>query len=304
MLAPQTNSHRLAISLDGLWKFRVQTTADDAAEWPRGFSTDRVAAVPASFNEQFTDYDTFNHMGKVWYARSFEVPAALADHDLWLHFAAVNYRADVYLNGQHLGSHETGYTPFAFPINSCLVEGENLLVVRVDCALSPTTVPQGGFDKAAIPGLSSPFKPSVNFDFFPYSGIHRSVSLLALPRTRVESLFIDTTIDGSEGVVHVRGMLSVPAARVGFGIAELSDSSDAADVRLVGRLIQRHAAHSQCPPVGHRETASLHPRSHCFQQRRRHGQLPPDFRRAHRPNHRRPTAAQRPPGLSNRLWQT
>lgn len=77
MLAPQTNSHRACLSLDGLWKFRVQTTGDDATAWPQGFPTDRMVAVPASFNEQFTDYDTFNHMGKVWYARSIQVPAAL-----------------------------------------------------------------------------------------------------------------------------------------------------------------------------------------------------------------------------------
>jgi len=237
MLRPQTNTHRTQLSLDGLWSFRVQCPEDDASAWHQGFATDRVVGVPASFNEQFTDYDTFNHMGVAWYSRPFTVPAALRGQEIWLHFAAVNYHATVYLNGQLLGTHETGYTPFCFPAAAALLDaGENLLVVRVDCALSPHTVPQGGFDKAAIPGLSSPFKPSVNFDFFPYSGIHRSVSLLALPAARVESLFIDTTLDGSEGVVHVRGTLSVPVARVGFGIAEWSDFSDASDGSFTATL--------------------------------------------------------------------
>lgn len=34
------------------------------------FSGGRPVAVPASFNEQFTDYETFNHMGVVWYRRT------------------------------------------------------------------------------------------------------------------------------------------------------------------------------------------------------------------------------------------
>ena len=227
MLTPQTNAHRLTSSLNGLWSFRIETLADaDSASWPNGFESDRQVGVPASFNEQFTDYDTFNHMGYAWYARPFKVPAALRDQQLELHFAAVNYRADVYLNGQHLGSHDSGYTPFAFAINHALRShgGDNLLVVRVDCALSPRTVPQGGFDKAAIPGLSSPFHPSVNFDFFPYSGINRAVTLVATDAIRVESVFIDPSIEDSTGVITVRGSLSAPADSVQLSVAGTSAS--------------------------------------------------------------------------------
>jgi len=221
MLIPQTNAHRITSSLNGLWAFRIQTPADHAKTWPHGFETHRQVGVPASFNEQFTDYDTFNHMGFAWYARSFKVPSALRTQHLELHFAAVNYRADVYLNGHYLGSHETGYTPFAFPINEALRsdDGDNLLVVRVDCALTPHTVPQGGFDKAAIPGLSSPFKPSVNFDFFPFSGINRSVTLVATAITRVESVFIDPSLEDADGVIAVRGALSAPAESVQLSVA-------------------------------------------------------------------------------------
>ena len=227
MLTPQTNTHRYTTSLDGLWSFRIQTSTDESKSWINGFTTDRLVGVPASFNEQFTDYDTFNHMGFAWYSRTITVPAAWREQQLELHFAAVNYKADVYLNGQHLGSHETGYTPFAFPINNALKDGETLVVVRVDCALTPHTVPQGGFDTAAIPGLTSPFRPSVNFDFFPYSGINRSVTLVATSPTRVESLFIDPSIDGNAGVINLRGTLSASAEAVHVSVTGTSVETSA-----------------------------------------------------------------------------
>ncbi len=225
MLRPQNNSRRTQLSLNGLWRFRVQHINDHADAWIRGFETDRMVAVPASFNEQFTDYDTFNHMGKVWYSRQFVVPMALCQQDIFLHFDAVNYRAEVFLNGHSLGSHETGYTPFAFRINEHLTDGNNLLVVCVDCELTPYTVPQGGFDKAAIPGLSSPFKPSVNFDFFPYSGIHRSVSIVALQKSRIESLYVDTDIEGKDGIVSIRGNVTPTVEAVELRFFEHESSS-------------------------------------------------------------------------------
>ena len=215
MLRPQNNTHRVQLSLDGLWDFRVQLEGESTEGWSRGFPPDRTVGVPASFNEQFTDYDTYNHMGKVWYSRTFEIPEAFRNMEQWLYFAAVNYAPEVYLNGIHLGSHRTGYTPFAFPIDGAWTAGTNRLVVCVDCELTPHTVPQGGFDKAAIPGISSPFRPSVNFDFFPYSGIHRSVSLLALPRTRLESIYADTSVVEGTGCVSIRGEVSGASDRIG-----------------------------------------------------------------------------------------
>ena len=46
-----------------------------------------------------------------WYARSFEVPGALRGSRTLLHFGAVDYRAEVWLNGVRLGDHEGGYDP-------------------------------------------------------------------------------------------------------------------------------------------------------------------------------------------------
>jgi len=207
MLCPQSNLHRTTTSLDGLWDFRIQRADDDASQWHAGFPGGRPVAVPASFNEQFTDYETFNHMGVAWYARRISFPEAGSGRRVFLYFGAVNYRADVFLDGAQIGSHVTGYTPFECDLGRA---SGGLLVVRVDCALTPETVPQGGFDKAAILGLTSPFHPSVNFDFFPYSGILRPATICSTSESALESLRIET--DPCDGQARVRVVAGIRGA--------------------------------------------------------------------------------------------
>lgn len=72
--------------------------------------------------------DHFN--GIVWYRRKF-TPQALENGSWWLCFDAVDYRAEVWVNGRFLGSHEGGYTSFDFCLADVLREGENEVVVRV-----------------------------------------------------------------------------------------------------------------------------------------------------------------------------
>lgn len=48
-----------------------------------------------------------------------------------LHFGAVDYRADVYVNGTYTGTHCGGYTPFEFDVTDLLTDGENELFLQV-----------------------------------------------------------------------------------------------------------------------------------------------------------------------------
>ena len=70
-----------------------------------------------------------NHL---WYKRNFEVPKDLNGRRILLHFGAVDWRAEVMVNGQPVGKHEGGYTPFSFEITSALKkDGPQELVVKV-----------------------------------------------------------------------------------------------------------------------------------------------------------------------------
>jgi len=80
----------------------------------------------------------------VWYARTFDAPADRGDGRLLLHFGAVDYRADVWVNGAHVAQHEGGHTPFCADITPVLRELElNMVVVRAEDPSRDATIPRG-----------------------------------------------------------------------------------------------------------------------------------------------------------------
>src|SRR4029079_1642619 len=98
----------------------------------------RKAPVPGIIQQVFPDYH-----GIAWYWHRFrtaETPAA--NQRCVLHFGAVDYLADVWLNGVLIGGHEGGETPFTLDVTDALKpDGENLLAVRV---LNPSDEPTDG----------------------------------------------------------------------------------------------------------------------------------------------------------------
>ena len=89
-------------------------------------------AVPASWNEQLPELDSF--LGPAWYERTVWAPLGLTPRQrVCLRFGSVNYSCEVYFNGERAGAHEGGHLPFEVDV-TCLLRssGEpNLLVLRV-----------------------------------------------------------------------------------------------------------------------------------------------------------------------------
>ena len=77
----------------------------------------------------------------VWYQRNFDRPEDW-DKRVCLRFGACDYRTRVFVNGQEVGQHLGGYTPFSFDIDHALQPGANTIVVRVEDSLS-WTQPRG-----------------------------------------------------------------------------------------------------------------------------------------------------------------
>lgn len=203
MLRPQLNTCREQASLDGVWEFRIQTPADDPAGWEQGFPAQHLMAVPSSFNDLLVEASERNHWGAVWYSRTFEVPQTWQGRRIMLWFGSANYQADVWLNGHHLGSHETGYTPFEFAITEALTPRINRLVVRVNTRLTRDTVPQGEIDLHEVVGWGANYPPG-NFDFFTYGGLHRSVLLYTTHQAHLDQVLIDSTLADDHALVRVR----------------------------------------------------------------------------------------------------
>src|SRR5437764_1425090 len=89
----------------------------------------RDARVGVSWNAQFADLR--DYMGVAWYRTTFERPDLGADRRAILRFGACDYFAEVFVNGQRVGTHEGGYTPFVFDVTEHLRAGANELLLRV-----------------------------------------------------------------------------------------------------------------------------------------------------------------------------
>ncbi|MFL5729101.1 MAG: sugar-binding domain-containing protein, partial [Cytophagaceae bacterium] len=86
--------------------------------------------VPGDWNSQREKLELYE--GTIWYKISFDVAKAKPSNRLYLCFGAVNYEAHVYLNGEKLGKHIGGFTPFQFEITGKVKEKGNFVVVKVD----------------------------------------------------------------------------------------------------------------------------------------------------------------------------
>ncbi len=124
------------------------------------FDKSPAIQVPGDWNTQ--KENLFYYEGTVWYKKSFDYDLT-SNNRLFVYFGAVNYRADVYLNGIKLGIHEGGFTPFNFEITSRVKPSGNYLVVKVNNTRKLDAV------------------PALNTDWWNYGGITRDVLLIEEP---------------------------------------------------------------------------------------------------------------------------
>ncbi len=219
--APLTNlPGRQRRSLNGKWQALVDGYADGISDWKAvwkdrtatgktqffeyGFDDSVTLDVPGDFNTQRPELTWLE--GSVWYRKSFEYDAVASGEGrrLFVHFGAANYRADVFLNGEKLGSHEGGFTPFQFELTGRVKAGENRLLVHVNNERRKDGIPAKGFD------------------WFNYGGLTRDVDLVETPATYIKDYSLQLAPDSLrrvEGWVQLAG--TVPRQPVRVRIPEL-----------------------------------------------------------------------------------
>jgi beta-glucuronidase len=161
-------------SLSGEWRFNVDIgkNGEDGQWFSKEYddSAWSTIEVPHTWN---TMDEYYEYEGVAWYRREFIPEVDTHDANLRLQFDAVFYRAEVWFNGEYLGEHEGGYTPFEFNVSG-LVEPsqENVITVRVDNYRLPHRIPDDFFD------------------WWHYGGIVREVTLEITSRAYIERQFI------------------------------------------------------------------------------------------------------------------
>ena len=164
---------RQRIDLNGTWNFGVFDRRSDQKP-PRG---DRIIEVPRSYQSAFADL--FSHTGYASYTRSgFVVPEDWFADRIVLHFDAVNYWCEVWINGTPVGTHHGGYTPFEFCINEAVHDDEcNEIALWV---LSPA-IDDDRFPLAEVPHGKQDW-------YGPAGGIWQDVYIERRPAAYIESL--------------------------------------------------------------------------------------------------------------------
>lgn len=115
------------LNLNGLWDYAI--TKKDAP-LPKTF--DGKILVPFAIESSLSGVGkTVKADQSLWYERKFQIPEDWKGKNVLLNFGAVDWKAEVFVNGNKIGEHTGGYTPFSFNITKNLKDGENSLAVRV-----------------------------------------------------------------------------------------------------------------------------------------------------------------------------
>ena len=163
---PKQNSMFPCWDLEGLWDIQV----------------------PGTWKTQFDELKWYD--GHAVYVKNFTLDAVPADQEAFLVFDGIIYQADIFLNGQLVGSHEWGYSCFELRVTECLREGENQLFVLVDSHMSEHRV------------------PGTRYDWNNDGGIINPVSLMFTPRTYIENFRVQTYLDEENAIIEVETHLA------------------------------------------------------------------------------------------------
>jgi len=159
--------YRYQPSNNGYFKNAKPKSKSDLIEYD--FDKSATLKVPGDWNTQSDQL--FFYEGTVWYKKSFDYQRQ-PDKRVFVYFGAANYLADVYLNGEKLGRHEGGFTPFNFEITKLVRDTGNFLVVKVDNKRR----------RDAVPTLMT--------DWWNYGGLTREVMLIETPATYVNDYMV------------------------------------------------------------------------------------------------------------------
>ncbi len=182
--------------------------------------------VPGDWNSQTPELKYYE--GTVWYARRFDAPQNTSERK-FLYFGAVSYRCRVYLNGEEIGRHEGGFTPFQIEVTGKIKARGNFLALEVNNTRTPDAI------------------PAMNFDWWNYGGITRDVFLVSTPKVFIEDYFIrldknsaakiDASVRLSDPVAGVNVKIEIPELKISQTL--VTDAQGKAEASFTVKKLER-----------------------------------------------------------------
>lgn len=169
------------LNLNGLWQFQPGASGETL---PKG-TLAKTILVPFPVESALSG--VMEHHERLWYRKVFTVPANWKGKNLLLHFGAVDFEAQVFVNGKSLGAHRGGYDPFDYDITSALKPGsQQEITVRV---YDPT-------DNGGFPRGKQTLKPQ-GIMYTSVTGIWQTVWVEPVAKTSIATIKLTPDIDKS-----------------------------------------------------------------------------------------------------------
>jgi len=207
-------------SLNGLWNYGIDQYEtclrakwfeekyfdDDGRPYPMDFSFDtwETMPVPSCWNLQVEKL--FHYEGSIVFTRTFNY-VNHGEKRVFIKFGGVNYKAFVFVNGQYMGVHLGGSTPFYIELSDIL-KNQNRIIVVANNTRKPTNI------------------PCENTDWFNYGGIYRDVEIIRLPETFIQNFTLNLEPDSDfkkiNATVSVNGISNKKSGTAKLCIKELN----------------------------------------------------------------------------------
>lgn len=169
-------------NLNGLWDYSIKPLNEEAGDY------DGKILVPFPIEAALSGVKKpLLPEERLWYRRTFVIPDGWGDKRILLHFGAVDWRAEVWINKKRAGEHTGGYYPFSFDITKYILEGENEIVVSV---WDPTDTYGQERGKQTL-------NPRGIF-YTPISGIWQTVWIEPVPKDYIRAIKMTPDIDSRE----------------------------------------------------------------------------------------------------------
>jgi hypothetical protein len=168
------------LNLNGMWEFQPGSSPDELP--PFGKTLAGAILVPYPVESALSGVMQLHD--RLWYRRMLKIPAGWRGRQILLHFGAVDWEAEVFVNGKSAGVHRGGYDPFSYDITSMLSHEDDELIIRV---FDPT-------QKGGQPRGKQNTEPR-GITYTPTTGIWQTVWLEPVNAASIEDLNMIPDID-------------------------------------------------------------------------------------------------------------
>lgn len=207
------------LSLNGLWEFAPAKSGDQP---PVGKKLDRSILVPFPVESSLSGVMELHD--RLWYRRTFEVPAAWKGQRVRLNFGAVDWETNVVVNGKPVGNHRGGYDAFSFDITDALKpDGPQEVIVSVYDPTDASTQPRGKQVR----------KPE-GIWYTPTTGIWQTVWLEPVAETYIESASATTDLKSGAVTLRLKAANAKPGDTATLTVREGSKSLVSTTIDLPG----------------------------------------------------------------------